>query len=452
MRATRQFRTIPIVSLGLLASMLTACGGGESGSSAPPPPDPTVMLLVSPTSVGSGGASTLDWSSTNATSCTASGGWSGSRMTSGSTSTGALATSTTFTLTCTGSGGSASASATVTVVPTPPPTVTLTVNPASVETGESTTLSWSSTEASSCVASGGWSGTKATSGSQSTGALTATTTYTLGCTGAGGSAGASATVTVTSSGTIYGLEWPGDGAVRRMLYWHNPFPIYDATYVFRVYPRKKPVPPFPNGYYTTFFWGNDGQFAWDNGGTYANTYYGAHPYPMPPTDGPGQWEISVYSNDYVTGTEVAWDRWHTQAFRAWRENSTTTHHEFYYDLPDTSKVIRHTVNETDWASRNPPTPAIVMGQAPDLNGQSWGGYAGWEEFNGIIRGIQIYSGLLSMSDILAEIAAPQSTEAGRRLIWYLNLNPRPSDVTDKKGTGTPHNPSWDGNTALEWSP
>ena len=68
--------------------------------------------------------------------------------------------------------------------------------------------------------------------------------------------------------------------MRRMLYWHNPFPIYPATYIFRVFPRKKTVPPHPNAYYTTFFWGNDGTFTWDNGGN-ANTYYGAHPYPIP---------------------------------------------------------------------------------------------------------------------------------------------------------------------------
>jgi len=236
-----------------------------------------------------------------------------------------------------------------------------------------------------------------------------------------------------------------------MLYWHNPFPIYDATYVFRVYPRKKPVPPNPNGYYTTFFWGNDGTFTWGSGGT-ANTYYGAHPYPIPAPNGPGQWEISVYSNDYVTGTEVTWGRWYTQAFRAWRESATVTHHEFYWDLPDTTKVITQTIDDSRWAATNPPTPAIVIGQAPDNgNGVSWGGYEGWEEFNGIIRGIQMYSGLLSVADLQAEIQSPLSTTNGRAKIWYLNLNPRPSDVSDKKGIGTPHNPSWAGTTALEWT-
>lgn len=254
--------------------------------------------------------------------------------------------------------------------------------------------------------------------------------------------------TTSDAGTQTGLEWDGEGTQRRMLYWHNPFPIYDATYVFKVYPRRKNNPNIPN-YYTTFFWGNDGTFIWDNGN--ANTYYGAHPYPIPAPTGPGQWEISIRSNDYVTGTEVDWDRWHTQAFRAWRSSATTTHHEFYYDLPDTSRVISVDIDDASWAAVDPPTPAIVIGQAPNLNGASWGGYPGWEEFNGVIRGIQIYSGLLSVSDVQAEIASPLSTAAGQGLIWYLNVNPRPDDVTDKKGTGTPHDPSWDGSPAALWT-
>src|SRR6266850_2739429 len=106
---------------------------------------------------------------------------------------------------------------------------------------------------------------------------------------------AGATAPQTSS-TSYGLEWPGNGAVRRMLYWANPFPIYDATYIFRVYPRKKIVPTnSPTGYYTTFFWGNNGPFAWQGG--LPNTYYGMHPYPQPPPNGPGHWEIAIRSGD-----------------------------------------------------------------------------------------------------------------------------------------------------------
>jgi len=242
-----------------------------------------------------------------------------------------------------------------------------------------------------------------------------------------------------------------------MLYWSNPFPIYDATYIFRVLPKGPKNMGF--NYWTTFFWGNNGDFSWDPQRG-ANTYYGAHPYPYSGfSSASGQnWEISVYARDIGpldpnpnNGAQVQWNRWYTQAFRAWRESTTTTHHEFYYDLPDTSKVIRYTVNDANWATRNPPNPAIVMGQAPDLGGTSWGGYPGWEEFQGVIRGLQFYAGNLSVADILSELNTPKSTAAGASLIWYLNLNPRPSDVNDRKGVGTPHNPAWSGTTASEWS-
>jgi len=73
---------------------------------------PTASLSASPATIASGQASTLAWSSTNATSCTGS-GFSASG-TSGSTTVSPSAT-TTYSVTCTGPGGSASASATVTV-------------------------------------------------------------------------------------------------------------------------------------------------------------------------------------------------------------------------------------------------------------------------------------------------------------------------------------------------
>jgi len=99
----------------------------------------------------------------------------------------------------------------------------------------------------------------------------------------------------------------------------------------------------------------------------------------------------------------------------------------------------------------PPKPALMMGQAANVGGLSWGGYPGWEEFKGVIRGLQFYSGALSVADILNEITVPQSMANGNAKAWYINVDPRPSDVTDKKAGGTPHNPTWDGTTALEWS-
>jgi hypothetical protein len=80
--------------------------------------------------------------------------------------------------------------------PPPTPTVTFSASPTTVSAGASAMLSWSSQNASACTASGGWSGARAISGTQSVGPLSATTTFTLTCDGVS----RSATVTVQSSG------------------------------------------------------------------------------------------------------------------------------------------------------------------------------------------------------------------------------------------------------------
>ena len=100
------------LALHFTSSFTTASGTG------PPSPVPSVSMTANPTSVTSGGSSTLTWSSTNATFCTASGQWSGARATSGNESSVALTSPSIFSLACTGLGGTASASATVMVAPT----------------------------------------------------------------------------------------------------------------------------------------------------------------------------------------------------------------------------------------------------------------------------------------------------------------------------------------------
>jgi hypothetical protein len=156
-------------------------------------PAPTATLTASPQSVAVGGTSTLTWNSTNATSCSASGGWSGTKATSGTQMTAALTTSTAYSLTCNGLGGT-STPITVTVTVVPAPTVTLTANPQSMAVGSTSTLTWTSTNATSCTASGAWSGAQATSGTHGTGALSANATYSLVCSGIGGT---STTVSTT---------------------------------------------------------------------------------------------------------------------------------------------------------------------------------------------------------------------------------------------------------------
>ena len=86
------------------------------------------------------------------------------------------------------------------------PTVDLKVNGAdgavTIPYNTSATLTWTSTNANSCVASGDWSGTKSLSGSQNTGNLTSSKSYILTCSGAGGSNSDSVTVNVESAPTL----------------------------------------------------------------------------------------------------------------------------------------------------------------------------------------------------------------------------------------------------------
>ncbi|MDR3415693.1 MAG: hypothetical protein P4L83_05865, partial [Nevskia sp.] len=76
------------------------------------------------------------------------------------------------------------------------PTVTITANPPTIRPFHSTTLTWSSSNATSCSASGAWSGAKAASGSATLYPPYGTDVYTLTCSGPGGTASASASVVV----------------------------------------------------------------------------------------------------------------------------------------------------------------------------------------------------------------------------------------------------------------
>jgi len=164
-------------------------------------------FTANPSTVKYGGNTTLSWSSSNATGCTASNGWSGAEPTSGTFLTGDLKSTTTFTLTCTNSNtGSTAQQSTQVSVSAAAPSLVLTATPTSVTTGGSSTLQWTATNAVSCTPTGAWPGNPGVTGAQSTGPLTATTTYTLACTnGAGATATASVTITVASGSA--NLSW-----------------------------------------------------------------------------------------------------------------------------------------------------------------------------------------------------------------------------------------------------
>jgi hypothetical protein len=242
---------------------------------------------------------------------------------------------------------------------------------------------------------------------------------------------------------ITGLDFPGSAAVPTTMRFKftnphtNGLPIYGpggagVTYIWRAYPRQQA------GYYTAFFWGNDdgrpdlSNFLWKNGA--ADSYYGAHPYPRnPPGGSTHDWEISIEQQDFTNGA-VSYDRWHTQALRVWAD-ANGKHHEFYWDLPNMDAAHRVTRDSpASWGNVNPPAPALTWGDAP------WN--PGAEVWNGILRGIQIYATKLSLTDMQSEATTPLSTPAGSASIWYLNMNPTPSDISDKSGKG--HNPAWVG--------
>lgn len=160
---------------------------------------PAITLTANPTSITAGQTSTISWAVSNATTCTASGAWSGTvTAMTGSAVVAPLSTSTYY-FTCTGAGGSSVGSVTVTVAAAPLPVVTISAKSTSITAGQSSTITWNVTNATTCTGSGGWGGSGfGTSGSLSV-APVVTTTYTLSCTGTGGTGNGSATVTVTAS-------------------------------------------------------------------------------------------------------------------------------------------------------------------------------------------------------------------------------------------------------------
>ena len=175
---------------------VSACGGGGGGGPAAPPP--TVSLAASATDVRTDGPVTLTWSSTNASSCSASGAWSGSLATSGSQSQTVGGTSN-YAITCTGGGGSASGAATVTAWNAPASNIS--ADATSILTNNNVALTWSSQNANACTGADGLSGSLATSGNLTSPTLTSTTVFSVSCSNPVFSA-VKASVTVNVSATF----------------------------------------------------------------------------------------------------------------------------------------------------------------------------------------------------------------------------------------------------------
>jgi hypothetical protein len=160
----------------------------------------SVSISASPTSMTLPTNSTLlSWTTTGSpdscTSTNGSAGWAGSKSTTSGSSqnmTGLSAGTYTYTITCSKAGTSDSTSSVNVTVTLAPATASISASPNSIYTGQTTTLTWSSSNSISCV------GTNFSTGNATSGSIVlspkSTTTYQVTCNGVVGQVTATVTV------------------------------------------------------------------------------------------------------------------------------------------------------------------------------------------------------------------------------------------------------------------
>ena len=184
-----------VSALSLVSILVVGCGGGGPGTSQSAPavkniqPTPTITFTATPQSVNQGSSATLNWSAMNATSVSIDNGIGAVGLSDSRQIT--PTSNTTYTATAVGAGGTASTSVSVTVILKP--TVSVQITPSTVRAGDTATLTWSSTNATSVTLDHGI-GPVPASGSRT---ITPGDTITYTATAAGAAATISATATVT---------------------------------------------------------------------------------------------------------------------------------------------------------------------------------------------------------------------------------------------------------------
>ena len=138
MKATKKEMLVLAILVALSLGSFVGCGGNGGN---PPPPKPTVSISANPTTITLGDSTKLTWQSSNASSCSASGDWSGTKSTSGNeTVKPTSAGDKNYGMSCSGDGGSVSASVKVTVQ-----ALTVNVSPASATVEEGHTQQFTAT-------------------------------------------------------------------------------------------------------------------------------------------------------------------------------------------------------------------------------------------------------------------------------------------------------------------
>jgi len=100
--------------------------------------------------------------------------------------------------------------------PPPSPALTFSANPSTISIGQDSTLTWAAEHAATCVASGGWNGTKSLNGSESV-TPGITTSYTLTCSRDG--------LSVTKTVTVSAVAQPEPGPDRTVTLEVEPNPV-----------------------------------------------------------------------------------------------------------------------------------------------------------------------------------------------------------------------------------
>src|SRR5882757_489985 len=108
---SRSYGRRPVrLAVQFMTLLLAGCGGSSyngGGGNMGPPLAPTVTLSIAPTTITLGQSATLTWTTTSASTCSASGGWTGNQNTSGTQAvTPTSAGNIVYTLACTAPSGS----------------------------------------------------------------------------------------------------------------------------------------------------------------------------------------------------------------------------------------------------------------------------------------------------------------------------------------------------------
>jgi hypothetical protein len=250
---------------------------------------------------------------------------------------------------------------------------------------------------------------------------------------------------------LTGLTFPSNtGVAGDSIRFHfaTPPPIEPITLLWKINPSSGTA-----GYRTTFFWGHQGGevvFADPQGGY----YFGCHPYPPGGSSGTSwNWEIAIQQGDKITDanandTAVVHDQWYSQACVSDEVTTDELRVRFYWNVAvNLNRLIEYDTTVDGPASTylagaspdgEPDNPGIFFGDAP------WSG--GNEMLSGTLRGIIIVATNLNTTHIAALLALDTDAEvisyatANSLTIWYCNMNPTPSDISDKCGAG--NNPSW----------